>query len=219
MTDFKIYMIRIKDHEVSEKYANHCVKSWNDAGFEVEFYDAITPDTLHLHSGIRFGRKGNPMRHITDTEQACFYSQWNLWKQCADEGVPYLILEHDAWLEKPSWIEFRDQFQVQYMGEHAMEAVMFHPEFCEKIMKYTSDKSVTGPMHTVDTILGHTMAGKHNNALPHARLLGPEAPVRSVIDPTLGTTVDHPNMQTGMGSTADRVTVGKDQHQFKIVRL
>ena len=219
MNDFKVYMIRIKDHEVSEKYANYCTKSWTDAGFDVEFYDAITPETLHLQSGVRFGRKGSPMRHLTDTEQACYYSQWNLWKQCAEEGVPYLILEHDAWLEKPKWITFIEYLEVQFLGQHAMEAVMFHPKFCERLMTRTVHSSTCGPMNFVDQALGYGRAASHRNALPHARLLGPNAPVRSVIDPVLGTTVAHPNYNGTTTSTVDRVTTGNDQDQFKIVRL
>lgn len=218
MNDFKIYMIRIKGHEVSEKYANYCVKSWTDAGFDVEFYDAVTPQTLHLQEGVIFGRKGNPMRYLTDTEKACYYSQWNLWKQCAEEGVPYLILEHDAWLEKPSWINFIDHFNVQYLGEHAMEAVMFHPKFCEILMQRTKKQSTCGPMNFVHQALGLIGMG-HQFSLPHAFCAGPHAPVRSVIDLELGTTVEHPNYGGKVTSTLDQLANGENHHKFKIVRL
>lgn len=207
---FKTRMIRIKDNEVSEKYANFCAKSW--FGFELRFQDAVTPETLDSQSGLTFGPRGNG-RELTDTEKACLYSQYNLWKKCAVENVPILVLEHDAFLEKPDVIQFNPNLMVQFFGQHSMEAVMYHPEFCRRLIKYCNEYPVSGPMLLVDSLLGYFNAAKQSrHALPHARYQGKRAPVKSVIDPDIGTTVDHE------GSTADRLESG-DADLFKIVKL
>ena len=113
---FKTIMIRIPNNPVSERYAQKASASWE--GFNLRYYDAITPETLSAQSGLTFGKRGND-RELTDTEKACFYSQYNLWKKCAVENVPILILEHDAWLQKPSAINFNPDLQVQFFGQHA----------------------------------------------------------------------------------------------------
>jgi len=207
---FKTRMIRIKDNEISEKYAEYCKGSWD--GFDLRFYDAVTPKTLHEQSGLTFGKRGNG-RDLTNTEKACLYSQYNLWKKGALENVPILVLEHDAFLEQPSAIEFNPHLMVQFFGQHSMEAVMYHPSFCRLLINYCNSNPVSGPMNLVDELLGFFKKGTQSrHALPHARYQGKLAPVKSVIDPNVGTTVDH------FGSTLDRLESG-DADLFKLVSL
>jgi hypothetical protein len=204
---FKTRMIRVKGDRVSERYADYCKESWD--GFNFALVDAVTPATLHEQSGVTFGRRGNG-RELTDTEKACFYSQYNLWKKCAIENIPILVLEHDAWLENPSAIQYNPNLEVQFLGQHSMEAVMYHPRFARRLIRYCETRPVSGPMQLVDTLVGYLNKGQQSRfALPHARYMGPHAPVKSVIDPNLGTTVDHD------GSTADRLI--KDRDLFKII--
>jgi hypothetical protein len=205
---FKTIMIVVDGDRTSQLYAGFCESSWG--GFNLRRHSAVTPETLHLQSGIMFGKRGN--RELTDTEKACFYSQYNLWKKCAEERFPILILEHDAWCERPNAIRFNHHLDVQFFGQHAMEAVMFHPRFANMLVNYCQNNPVTGPMSTVDKLLGYFNKDKQSRfGRPHARHQGPEAPVKSVIDPNLGTTVDHD------GTTADRLA--KDGDLFKIVNL
>lgn len=208
--DFKVRMIRVKGHPVSEAYANYCAKTWSQ--FNFRFHDATTPETLYQEQGLTFGKKGD--KELTDTEKACFYSQYNLWKKCAIENKPILVLEHDAYLEKPEAISFNEHLDVQFFGQHSMEAVMFHPRFARKLMSYTQRNAVTGPMSLVDQLLGFFRKDKQSRyGVPHARYQGTFAPVRSVFDPNLGNTIDHENK-----SLTDRVKNG-DADLFKIINL
>ena len=207
---FKTRMIRIKGNEVSEKYANYCAKSW--FAYDLRYSDAVTPETLHEQSGLTFGVRGNG-RELTDTEKACLYSQYHLWKKCAIENVPILVLEHDALLIKDNVIEFNPHLMVQFFGQHSMEAVMYHPKFAKILVDYCSKNEISGPMQLVDQLLGYFNKGTQSrHGLPHARYQGKGAPVRSVIDPNIGTTVDHD------GSTLDRLKTG-DADLFNIVDL
>ena len=208
--NFKTRMIRINKDNLSSKYADYCAKSW--FGFNLRFQDAVTPETLNEQSGLTFGTRADG-RELTDTEKACFYSQYNLWKKCAIEKSPILVLEHDALLKKRSAIHFNPHLYVQFFGQHSMEAVMYHPAFCTQLLKYCAQNEVTGPMNLVDNLLGFFKKGSQSrHALPHARYQGKFAPVRSVIDPNLGTSVDHD------GSTLDRLKMGDDD-LFEIVDL
>lgn len=206
---FKTRMIRVKGDKTSEAYANYCKQSW--FGFDLRYYDAVTPETLHEQSGLTFGMKGS--RELTDTEKACFYSQYNLWKKCAVENTPILILEHDAWLKQPSCITYNPHLMVQYFGRHAMEAVLFHPQFCKMLINYCKRNPVIGPMSAIDTKLGFFNKTQQSRfGLPHSRYQGEFAPVDHVIDPKLGTTVDHD------GRTAQRLKSG-DADLFKLVNI
>ena len=210
MKNFKTIMIRVKDNYLSDQYAEHCSKSWND--FDLKYFDAITPNNLSQQSGLTFGKRGNGAE-LTDTEKACFYSQYHLWKKCAFERVPILILEHDAWLQRPEFITYNPSLFVQFFGQHAMEAVMFHPQFCDRILDHVSKNPVSGPMNLVDGLLGYfNNVNQSRYGLPHSRYMGKFAPVHSVVDPVLGTTVTHPS-----GTTVDRLE--KDADLFRLVSL
>lgn len=205
---FKTIMIRMSQDSTSMKYSNICARTWE--GFNLRYYEAVTPDTLSEQSGLTFGKRGNG-KELTDTEKACFYSQYNLWKKCFTEQIPLLILEHDAYLMKPSVINFNNNLEVQFFGQHAMEAVMFHPRFCQRLLKHVEKNEVTGPMTLVDGLLGYFNVKEQSRyGIPHARYMGKSAPVHSVIDPKLGTTVQHPS-----GTTRDRLK--KDADLFRLV--
>ena len=200
MENFKTIMIRIKGDVVSEKYVRYCKDSWT--GFGLRYFDAITPKDLPniksmLEPGqkeLTFGKRGNGV-DLTDTEKACFYSQYKLWLKCANENVPILVLEHDAWCAKPGHISYNPHLQVQFFGHHV------------------SNNPVTGPMTLVDGLLGYFKSKEQSRyGLPHARYMGKLAPVHSVIDRSIGTTVTHQS-----GTTVDRLK--EDEDLFRLVEL
>lgn len=210
LNNFKVRMIRIKGNEVSEKYARYCAGSWFGTNFAM--VDAVTPETLSEQSGLTFGIKPNG-KELTDTEKACFYSQYNLWVKCARENYPILVAEHDAFLRSPSVINFNPSLEVQFFGQHAMEAVMYSPLFCRRLIDHCSKNEVIGPMNCVDGLLGYFKRNEQSrHALPHARYQGQRAPVVSVIDSRLGTTVEHAGM-----TTLDRLK--DDADLFRVVDL
>lgn len=186
---FKTIMIRDLNNPVSVAYSKFCSPSWY--GFDLQFYNAVTPATLSRQKGINFTKKSSGRDH-SDTEKACFYSQYNLWKKCAVERVPYLILEHDAYLKKPEMIHFNSNLQVQYFGQHAMEAVMYHPDFCRHLVIQAGKIPVAyGPMSLVDQELCYSKSQQSRYGIPHSRYQGPSSPVKSIVDPDIGNTINH----------------------------
>ena len=111
----KASVIAIPNHAVSQKAALSCIKSSKDVGntFDIHQFEAITPDlvddmmkaegiewnypwqgeVLDFSTGLKKSayRTANPKARI-----ACALSHYSLWKLCAADDVPYLILEHDA---------------------------------------------------------------------------------------------------------------------------
>jgi hypothetical protein len=214
MSDFDIWMIRVKDNEKSEIYAKYCAKSWTDAGFEVNFFDAVTPDTLHLGKHLDFDKKHKP------AEKGCFISQYLLWKKCYEEDRPILVLEHDAYLENPEMIIYNPGLAMQYLGQHCMEAVLYNPWWAKEMCKLAETLSdLRGPFGMVEHFLGIPVSGHSRYGLlsrhgvPHTRFLGPRAPVKHVIIPELGTSLEH-----SKGKTSDRIMT-EQADLFKIVPL
>ena len=213
---FKVKMIRILDDPASSRYAKFTAPSWSD--FDFSFYDAVKPATLQDQRGLQFSDVKAGGKPWTDTEKACFYSHYNLWKECAtrQDGLPYLILEHDALLVDTSQVFFDPRFQVVYFGQHAMEAVMYTPLTAKKLVQSTQGVLIDrGPMSYLDRFLG-IYSKQSEHGVPHARLLGPSAPVRSVIDPKLGTTIDHGDERS---SVSYRVTRGDERNLFFVTDL
>lgn len=114
----KAFVIAIPNNKVSQDAADSCIKSSKnfENTFEVEKFDAITPDEVNrllttykikwnypwegvvndFQSGLK--KSAYPTVH-REARIACALSHYTLWRRCAsgcDFPEPYLILEHDA---------------------------------------------------------------------------------------------------------------------------
>ena len=211
--DFDIWMIRVKGHETSETYAKVCSKTWTDAGFKVNFFDAVTPETVKDYPQVTWGSRPN------EVEKACFLSQYHLWRQCATTKRPILVLEHDAYLKKPEYITYNPHVDITYFGQHCMEAVLFNPSYAEFLCDVMEDNDVNmGPFSMCEHFLGLS-GGKRQKKLskyarPCLRYLGPDAPVRHAIIPRFGSMIGHG--RDGEKVTSDRLDYEKEL--FEIIR-
>jgi glycosyl transferase family 25 len=106
----KYFIIRLKNNSISEKYAAECVEQAKNFNINVELFDAINGleyqrhlDKLKIKPRYKFkkGRAG---------VFGCFLSHYYLWKQCAAENIPYVILEHDGYIIKPFPTDILDHF-------------------------------------------------------------------------------------------------------------
>ena len=88
-----IWMIQIPDNETSQYYKRQALPTWEKFGYEVNMFDAYTPDNIPDY--LEFGQYYD-MRDFTDTEKAGFYSHVELWKKCIEEDKPITIIEHDV---------------------------------------------------------------------------------------------------------------------------
>ena len=98
--NYNIFMIVMKDHPVSVMYQREVLPSWKELGHDVKLFDATTPKDLVYKSKLDFKTKTTgKKREFTATEKAVWYSHFELWCKCVDEG-PLIVLEHDSKLVK-----------------------------------------------------------------------------------------------------------------------
>jgi len=213
--DFDIWMIRIKGDYKSELYAEYCAKSWTDAGFHVNFFDAITPETVYRYKESKLFHPDNRMN---DQEKSVLVSMLRLWRKCVETNRPFLILEHDAYLEKKvDAIQYNPHVDVTFFGQHCMEAVLFKPSFCKDFIRWIHRLGgqvkngeihrgiLYGPFAMVERYLGCLLDCHHHNIKqrPHTKYLGPQAPVRVVLIEELGSSIVHSGAQGGNGKSSD----------------
>lgn len=99
--DYKVWMIQMKDHPVSQMYVRTVLPSWKKHGVEVNLHEATTPKDLIYRNILQFGPKVvGRTKEFTSTEKAVWYSHFDLWCECVRSG-PVLIIEHDSLLRKP----------------------------------------------------------------------------------------------------------------------
>lgn len=93
--EFQFWRIAIGDS------LKECVVPWENQGFTVNHFEAITPDTMpgilkfgnkHRH----YHKKYNKIVPFTSTEKAIWYSHFMLWEKCIEEYTPFIIIEHDV---------------------------------------------------------------------------------------------------------------------------
>lgn len=95
---YKIKMIAMTDHPVSVMYQRNVLPSWKKNGYKVDIFEAVTPKDLVYKTKLEFGQKSE--RDFTSTEKAVWYSHFELWCECYNNG-PLVIIEHDSLLVKP----------------------------------------------------------------------------------------------------------------------
>ena len=111
-----VYMIVIRDNPISMYFRGRVERSWIDRGFDIEYFDAITPETIpNQKHQLTFGEKvGKRRREFSETEKAVWYSHRALWDISRRKQSPIIVAEHDALLLRPiNPIIFKD---VKMMG-------------------------------------------------------------------------------------------------------
>jgi hypothetical protein len=96
------YIIRIKNNDVSEKYAQRCAESCDRVGMNYVFWDAydgtgdtiIEPDHSKNNNIMKCIKIMN--HFLTKAEIATVLSHASLWAKCLEQDKPLVVLEHDA---------------------------------------------------------------------------------------------------------------------------
>jgi len=98
-------MISISDNPVSQHYRDICKPSWEEQGFNVIDFEAVTPETVETENMNelefwRIIRRDHNTREFTPTEKAIWWSHFVLWHKCLIRKKPIIVAEHDALLLK-----------------------------------------------------------------------------------------------------------------------
>lgn len=115
----KAYIIRIKNHELSEKLAKRCCDSCEKVGMPCELWDAydgtgeeiIFPSSHNLIMDmIKITN-----HHLTKQEICCLLSHISLWAKCVLVDKPIVVLEHDAIMAQP-YLNHGMYNSISYLG-------------------------------------------------------------------------------------------------------
>jgi GR25 family glycosyltransferase involved in LPS biosynthesis len=128
----KARVITIGGHEYSERMAHRCVSSAATHGLKVELFPAVTAKNVQeimQQENLCWSWADNNTKETVCaytslqqfpyraknvlTKMACSMSHYLLWKECAIDNEPMLILEHDAVFVRPlPRIEFDGAIQI-----------------------------------------------------------------------------------------------------------
>lgn len=100
-----VWMISISDNPVSQYYRDICKPTWEEQGFDVIDFEAVTPETVEkenmnellFHNKIHKSGEETP---FTPTEIAIWWSHFVLWHKCLIRKKPIIVAEHDAFVLK-----------------------------------------------------------------------------------------------------------------------
>lgn len=129
------YVIRIKDHEESEKHADALIKSSLSVenSFQIQKFDATTSEqvpsmlskeriewTYPWDGEIRDMRSGLTLRGyetaVPSKRIACFFSHYRIWKDVVETNEPTLVFEHDAIFTKKLNVDLISKSRYDIIG-------------------------------------------------------------------------------------------------------
>ena len=87
-----IKMIAVRGDRRSDYYSAICTSQWRGMGYDVEKFDAITPDTLG--NELTFAERKFNGNRFTQIELAIWYSHFRLWDTIKE---PTYVIEHDTY--------------------------------------------------------------------------------------------------------------------------
>jgi glycosyl transferase, family 25 len=97
----RCFIIRLKENEHSCKMAQDCYNQAIKFGITPIFFDAINGNDAEMHYQKENIRQGKKFKKERPGVLGCFFSHFYLWKQCVQDNIPYVILEHDGYIIKP----------------------------------------------------------------------------------------------------------------------
>lgn len=98
----KSFIIRLPENEFSCTVANQSVAQALKFGLNVELFNGTTgAQADEIFAADRIQQYPQKLKHNTAGVRGCACSHYLLWKQCANDNVPYLILEQDAYMIRP----------------------------------------------------------------------------------------------------------------------
>jgi len=94
-----VWMIVMSGNPISDYYRKLALPSWLKAGFDVNFFEGVTPETYKDHFDLLFGKKHSKSTPdgvmFTVSEKCVWYGHYYLWKKCIDTDTPMIVCEHD----------------------------------------------------------------------------------------------------------------------------
>lgn len=98
----KSFIIRLVDNDWSLTMSDECIKESKKYNLDVQPFDGVNgieAEVIFQKDNIKKFPRG--LKKDTLGVKGCAASHYLLWKTCAEDNMPYLILEHDAFMIRP----------------------------------------------------------------------------------------------------------------------
>ena len=94
----KTYIIRLEENPHSCRMAQECFDQAVKHGLQPEFFKAINGNNIEYYRKKENIKPGKKFKKSRPGVHGCFFSHYYLWKQCVQDNLPYIILEHDGFI-------------------------------------------------------------------------------------------------------------------------
>lgn len=157
LSELRSFAIVIRNNPSSEFYFSKIDPVWEEIGITLERFDAITPSTMpntlkfHRNEANKYKHLPAQSKEFTETEKACWYSHYTLWKKCIELNHPIVIVEHDCVPFNPSALYFTNKEWFRTFDKGAMGCYMMTPFMADFICRITERDGVySGPLGHIE---------------------------------------------------------------------
>lgn len=199
--ELSAYVIVIRGNPTSEFYFDKIAPVWEEVGIKLQRFDAFTPDTMP--DTLTFYRnEANKYRHLptqskefSETEKACWYSHYTLWKRCVEIDKPIIIIEHDCVPFNPKWLVYSNKEWFRSYDKGAMGCYMIKPLMADFICRITEKDGIySGPLGHIEYWYGQFAGG--DSLIRSDRFAGPlsrnyNTACTQIMQADVGSTIDH----------------------------
>ena len=126
----KVKIITLKDNELSERIARESIEQASKFNVSVEYFDGINGFYAEQHL---IDLRLRPKKKMRVGALGCALSHIYLWRQCVQDSVPYLILEHDGYFIEPLPNNILDLFDdvLKLDGDDCLEGKLLRGNLLE----------------------------------------------------------------------------------------
>lgn len=142
--DYPIYIIVVEQSPTSQWYYHRVLPSWQEHGYTPIVFPANTPETIQHRTELKFSWV-HALKYVSRrikkpfsiTEQACWYSHYDLWKKCIELDQPIAIIEHDVMLVKPE--NLKVHADLSFFDASAMGGYVINPKAAKCLVEYVTN--------------------------------------------------------------------------------
>jgi len=199
--ELPVYAIVIRDDPRSEFYFEKITPVWKQLQINLQRFDAHTPGTMpdtltfHRNEANKYKHLPSQSKEFTETEKACWYSHYALWKRCIELDRPIVVIEHDTVPFNPDLLFYSNKEWFRSYDKGAMGCYMIKPLMADFICRITEKDGVySGPMGHIEYWYGQFAGG---GSLQYGeRFVGPitngyTPACTQIMRKDVGSTVDH----------------------------
>lgn len=188
-----IYIIGMKNNEVSQYYEKLCIDNFTKFGYNnLTHFEAIVPKTLGNELTFASHRYYSPTmkRNWDVVEKAIWYSHYYLWCKCVELDETIIVAEHDCMMTK-SFTEFvldhgLFSFAATTRTSHSIAGVgyIITPKYARRLTRHAESEEIKIPCDGFIHSFQHKRMkyGRFDSKFLHKQVFA-----RHYINPKIGT--------------------------------